>query len=417
MDSKYLNQSVDVLIVGGGPAGLMAATELIRYKCTIRILDTMPSVGRKFLMAGKSGLNITSSNSDVIERYGEFRDWIEPIIEKFGPNDIMQFCQSLGQEIIFGSSGKVFPKCMKSSPLLRVWLTNLVRQGVEIHTSSRWLDFDKKTNSATKNNRITNIVRSNNVSYPIISKATILALGGASWSRLGSDGKWYNILRRYLQTSKNSLVPFAPANAGFKIRWSRHMMKFEGIPVKSVTVKINGIAKKGEFVVTRTGIEGGVIYLFSTMEKGETDKLEVDLMPDVSLLTIAKKLDRNSRKSTLTNFLRKSLGLTGVKFALLREFAYPYPETTLEFARIIKNLELRLDGNYSIDFAISTKGGVATEAVNNGLMLYDLPNVFCAGEMLNWSAPTGGYLLTGCFATGSHVGKSVAKYLNLKLIA
>ena len=416
MNRQSLNFSVDVLVVGGGPAGLIAATELSKYDCKICVIDSMPTVGRKFLMAGKSGLNITTSKSEFLKEYCESEQWITPIIKKFGPEEIMNFCQSLGQKVVFGSSGKVFPESMKTSPLLRTWLAYLKMSGVIFKTSSRWVDFSC-SEAFLRSGNLSNVVQFNLENYFINSRATLLALGGASWPRLGSDGKWYSILQQYLDNRKISLVPFRAANMGVNICWSSQMMKFEGKPVKQIAIKVNGKSKKGEFVVTSSGFEGGVIYKFSTMQSGKLDSFELDLLPDVPLFEVCRKLSGSRRKLTMTNFLRKSLGLTGVKFGLLREFGYPFPNSSIELAKIIKNLHVKIDGTYSIEQAISTKGGVGKEAVNSNLMLNDLPGVFCAGEMLDWTAPTGGYLLTGCFSTGSHAGKSVAKYLNLKLLS
>ena len=257
----------------------------------------------------------------------------------------------------------------------------------------------------------------NGIEHSIMARAVIFALGGASWTKLGSDGKWSNVLKKYFYDSQVSLVPFRASNMGLTVIWSKQMLKFEGEPVKSIAVKVNGTTQKGEFIVTRAGVEGGIIYSLSTSLLGTVNKFELDLLPDISLLSLCKKLDRNRGKSSMSNFLRKAVGLNRVKFGLLREFAHPFPGTYLEFARIIKNLEIKVHGNYSMDYAISTKGGIAKGAVNRSLMLTDLPGVFCAGEMLDWTAPTGGGLLTGCFSTGSYAGNSVAKYLNLKLIS
>ncbi|MDG2475340.1 MAG: TIGR03862 family flavoprotein [Paracoccaceae bacterium] len=416
MKRQSINQRVDILIIGGGPAGLLAASELSNYDCKICVVESMPTLGRKFLMAGKSGLNITTSKTNFLNDYGESKEWIAPLIKNYGPSEIIEFCESLGQGVFFGSSNKVFPISMKTSPLLRAWVARLRRSGVDIQTSMKWIDFNNNINSHPKIGRLSHVVKSGDKDYCIISNATVLALGGASWPRLGSDGKWFNILQKYLGNSKKMLVPFSSANMGLKINWSRQMLKFEGLPVKSIALKVNGEFKKGEFIVSKSGVEGGLIYFLSTMQLEKVTSFEVDLLPNFSITAVYKKLCQPRGKSTMTNFLRKSLGVTGVKFGLLREFGYPFPKTPLELAKIIKNLEVKIDGYYSMDYAISTRGGVSKEAVNAELMLYNLPGVFCAGEMLDWTAPTGGGLLTGCFSTGSHVGKSIAKYLNLKLL-
>ena len=328
MKSQSLNLSVDVLVVGGGPAGLIAATELSKYDCKICLVESMPTVGRKFLMAGKSGLNITTSKNDFLKEYYESEEWITPIIKKFGPNEIMKFCECLGEDIVFGSSGKVFPKSMKTSPLLRAWLARLKMSGVDIKTSSRWMDFSN-LGSFQRGGKLSNVIQSDFRNYFIYSRATLLALGGGSWTKLGSDGKWFNILQKYLDQRKVSLVPFGAANMGVIIRWSSHMLKFEGIPVKQITIKVNGKRKKGEFVITNSGAEGSIIYQFSTVQLGNFDSFELDLLPDVSIPEVCKKLNKRRGKSTMTNFLRKSLGLTGVKLGLLREFGYPFPRTDL----------------------------------------------------------------------------------------
>ena len=412
---KKKDNFVDVLIVGGGPAGLMAANELSAYQCKIRLIETMPTIGRKFLMAGKSGLNITTSNTNFLEDYGDAMEWISPMIKNFGPKQIIKLCDSLGQDVFIGSSGRVFPKAMKTSPLLRAWLKRLKRLGVDIQTATRWIDFDIDRIGSFENKEVVHQIKINERVNSINPRATIFAFGGASWSKLGSDGKWANVLKQYLENPETSIIPFSGSNMGIRVLWSKQMLQFEGQPVKSVSIKVGGTSRKGEFVITKTGVEGGIIYLLSTSQVEFEETFEIDLLPDFSISKICSRLAQPRGRSTASNFLRKVLGLKGVKFGLLREFCYPLPKENEEFAKTIKNLKIKSIGYYSLDSAISTKGGIGKHAVNDELMLKEIPGIFCAGEMLDWTAPTGGSLLTGCFATGSHAGKSVAKYLNLQL--
>ena len=415
-EKKKLDNVVDVLIVGGGPAGLMAADKLSIYECKIHLIDRMPTIGRKFLMAGKSGLNITTAKNNFLEDYGESSDWISPMIKNFGPTQIIKFCKTLGQETFVGSSARVFPKSMKTSPLLRSWLKRLKDSGVQIQTSARWINFGSDTIKLPKNNELVNIVNANDRLQLIGARAVIFAFGGASWSNLGSDGKWSSVLKQHLINPETSIVPFTAANMGVRILWSKQMIRFEGQPVKAVALKVNGLSRKGEFTMTKTGLEGGIIYLLSTWQEDPEKIFEVDLLPDLSISNICLRLNKPRGRSTISNFLRKTLGLKGVKFGLLREFGYPFPETNVELARTIKNLKVKIHGSYPLDFAISTKGGISKHAVTAELMLKDIPGVFCAGEMLDWTAPTGGSLLTGCLSTGLKSGKSVADYLGLRLV-
>ena len=415
-EKKKLDNVVDVLIVGGGPAGLMAADQLSIYKCKIHLIERMPTIGRKFLMAGKSGLNITTAKTNFLEDYGDSSNWMSPMIKNFGPTQIIKFCKILGQDTFVGSSARVFPKSMKTSPLLRSWLKRLKDSGVEIQTSARWINFDSDTIILPKDNDLIHIVKANDGLQLIGARAVIFAFGGASWSNLGSDGKWSSVLKQHLTHPETSIVPFTAANMGIRILWSKQMMRFEGQPVKAVSVKVNGSSQKGEFTITQTGLEGGIIYLLSTWQEDLEKTFEVDLLPDLSISNICLRLNKPRGRSTISNFLRKTLGIKGVKFGLLREFGYPFPEANVELARTIKNLKVKILGYYSLDFAISTKGGIAKHAVTTELMLNDIPGVFCAGEMLDWTAPTGGSLLTGCLSTGLHAGKSVADYLDLKLV-
>ena len=388
-------ESIEALVVGAGPAGLMAASQLADAGIKVVIVDAKPSVGRKFLMAGKSGLNLTKNEplDDFLNAYGDARNWLEPFIREFGPVQVSAWAQGLGQEVFTGSSGRVFPKTMKTSPLLRSWMEGLGKKGVEVRTRWRWtgwdgnyLCFDTPEGAVT-----------------VHAKVTILALGGASWSRLGSDGAW-------AETIDTPIAPFQPANMGFLRKWSNFMTPFLGAPIKPVRLSVGDLSVKGEFVISARGIEGSAVYAVSKALRDGKETLMLDLMPDLSQEAIEAKLKRPRGKNSISNHLRKTLGLKGAKVALLREIG-PLPENAGDLAARIKTLPLVLDGPTPMDEAISTAGGVTQAALTEDLMLKNRPGVFCAGEMLDWETPTGGYLVTACLATGRHAGKAAAKYL------
>ncbi len=387
-------EQVEALVVGAGPAGLMAASRLAEAGVKVVVVDAKPSVGRKFLMAGKSGLNLTKDEpiDEFLNAYGEAREWLEPMLRAFGPIEVQAWAEGLGQEVFTGSSGRVFPKAMKTSPLLRNWMRALADKGVVVRTRWRWTgwDGDALRFDTPDGERV------------IAAKATVLALGGASWARLGSDGAW----AKWLDAPT---APFKPANMGFLRDWSDFMRPHFGAPVKPVRLTVGEHSVKGEFVITARGIEGGAVYaISSTLREG--GELAIDLMPDTKLKDVIAKLNRPRGKNSLSNHLRKTLGLKGVKAALLRE-AGPLPETFTGLAERIKALPLALSGPTPMDEAISTAGGVTQTALDETLMLKSRTGVFCAGEMLDWEAPTGGYLLTACLATGRHAGGGAARYL------
>ncbi len=380
------------LIIGAGPAGLMAAEALNIHGIRPTIIEAKPTVGRKFLMAGKSGLNLTKDEplDEFIAKYGTAAEWLRPMLSAFGPQDVQQWAEELGQPIFTGSSGRVFPKTMKASPLLRAWLGRL---DVEIRTGWRWAGWGADG---------TTIIETDDGRNRISATATILALGGASWARLGSDGKWAEWLGE-------DVAAFKPSNMGFRRTWSTHMVQHFGAPIKTVGVRAGDQTLKGEFVISKTGVEGSAIYALSSQLRAGAD-LVLDLLPDLSEAEIARRLARPRGKASMSNFLRKTLKLTGVKYALLREFG-PLPELS-KLPAYIKALPVPLDGPVDIDEAISTAGGVKASALTDGLMLRKKPSIFCAGEMLDWEAPTGGYLLNGCLATGRWAGFAAAKYVN-----
>jgi uncharacterized flavoprotein (TIGR03862 family) len=400
----------EALVIGAGPAGLMAAEELAKAGIHVLVLDAKPTVARKFLMAGKSGLNVTKDEDweTFVSRYDAPQ--LLPILKEFGPLEVQDWCRALGQDVYTGSSGRVFPAAMKASPLLRAWLQRLTDQGVEIRTRWRWSGFD---GDAFRFDTPIGL-------QTLAPKVTVLALGGASWSRLGSDGAWVPWLRE----KGVQITDWQPANIGFRVDWSRHMAPFFGQPVKGVTLKVcsskvssaprNGTPRgvhdvlderRGEFVISVKGLEGGGIYsIYRYLRDAYT--LALDLLPDISAEEIAHRLARMKPGESTANRLRK-LGLDHTRIALVMEFSRTEP-----FAHL-KHLPIPLQGPRPLDEAISVAGGIAWDALTPDLELKALPNTFVAGEMLDWEAPTGGYLLTACWATGRWAGQAAARRIRL----
>ena len=373
----------DIAVIGAGPAGLMAAEVAATAGCTVAIYDRMPSPARKFLMAGKSGLNITKADADFDAVYNT--PALSPMIAAFGTDDVRAWMAGLGQTSFVGSTGRVFPTAMKASPLLRGWLARLDDRGVTLHRRARWTGW----NGAT--------LRFDGLP-DVTPRATILALGGASWRRLGSDGAWAGLL--------DDVAPFAPSNVGFAAPWSAHMAKHFGTPVKNTGLIVGGRTTRGEFVLSAEGLEGGGLYpLTPALRQGAP--LALDLKPDLTIAQVRARLSKRG-KDSLSNHLRKALRLTPVQIALLRECAAPLPD---DLAPLIKHLPVPLVGPRPLDKAISTAGGLRWSAVDAGLMLRARPGTFAAGEMLDWEAPTGGYLLTACLATGRWAGHHAAGWV------
>lgn len=383
----------DAIVIGAGPAGLMAAEQLGKAGLSVTVADAMPSVGRKFLMAGKSGLNITKAEPDkaFLAAYGEQQPTaLAAALAQFGPDEVIAWAEGLGQPVFTGSTGRVFPTVMKASPLLRGWLARLVGLGVRIETRWRW---DGWRNDALIFETPAGIKEAT-------PQVTVLALGGASWARLGSNGQWAAHLAE-------SIAPFQPANMGFVVQWSDHMAPYLGSPVKSVALTAGNRTSRGEFIISERGIEGGGVYSVSqAMREGAT--LTLDLKPDWSLERTRSALNKPRGKASLSNHLRKVLKFTAVQTALLSEFGRPFPD---DLAALIKALPFTHHGPRPMDEAISTAGGLQFEYLTEDLMMRQKPGVFCAGEMLDWEAPTGGYLITGCLATGRLAGSSAARFL------
>ncbi|WP_289043051.1 TIGR03862 family flavoprotein [uncultured Aliiroseovarius sp.] len=384
------------LVIGAGPAGLMAAGEMARAGLSVTIAEAKPSPARKFLMAGKSGLNLTKA-----EPLASFLDHIDgpdalrKIVADFGPEAVQDWARSLGQAVFTGTSGRVFPRSMKASPLLRAMLADLAKLGVELQRNWRWIGMHGRQ-------MVFDTPDGEQVLTPDV---TVLALGGASWARLGSDGKWVSILAE----NGVSYEPFKPSNMGFFVGWSDHMARHFGAPIKPVRVTAGETSTLGEFVISARGIEGSAIYAVSrAMRDGAP--LVVDLVPGRSEADVAQRLAKPRGKASLTNHLRKALKLDPAKIALLQEFARPLPTDPAELAAVIKAVPICHQGPRPMDEAISTAGGLPFTALDDGLMIKVLPGVFACGEMLDWDAPTGGYLLTTCLATGRHAGRHAAEW-------
>ncbi|MBI3771890.1 MAG: TIGR03862 family flavoprotein [Gammaproteobacteria bacterium] len=400
-----------VAIIGGGPAGLMAAEVLINAGLCVDLYDAMPSLGRKFLMAGKGGMNITHSEPyDVfITRYGARQAILKPILDRFPPDDLRAWAQGLGVETFVGSSRRVFPKDFKAAPLLRAWLHRLREAGVRFHVRHRWCGWNANGELRFQTPAGESCVQAD---------AVILALGGGSWAKLGSDGSWVSLL----QANGVEVAPLRPANCGFDIGWSEHFReRFAGEAIKSVVATFTDAdgdcRQQGELMVTATGLEGGLIYALSARLRDAIDNqgaatLLLDLAPDQELSQLTQQLAKPRGSHSLAKHLRSRAGIEGVKAGLLREVLTPEQlNNPVVLSAAIKALPLQLKSARPLDEAISSAGGVRFEALDERLMIRAHPGVFCAGEMLDWEAPTGGYLFTASFATGRAAGQGVLAWL------
>ena len=387
------------LVIGGGPAGLMAADALLSAGIPTALAEAKPSVGRKFLMAGKSGLNLTRMQAfgPFLAAYGGASRELRPMLQAFTPEAVAAWADSLGGDTFTGSTGRVFPKAMKASPLLRAWMARLRDMGLEVRTRWRWQGWEGPDLWFGTPDGV----------VPERPDVTILALGGASWARLGSDGAWAQ------QFADHGLpvAPFAPANAGLRVDWSRHMAPVFGHPLKNIALQAGEIRSRGEIVLSAKGIEGGGLYPLSPALRAGL-ALRLDLFPDLDLATLTTRLSRPRGKDTRANALRKALKLDKARLALILECLRPLPEAPETLALMLKALPVPHQGLRPMDEAISTAGGVPFAALDAGLMLRARPGTFCAGEMLDWEAPTGGYLLTACLATGLWAGRAAAARLS-----
>lgn len=400
-----------VAIVGAGPAGLMAAEVLAAGGARVEVFDAMPSPGRKFLLAGVGGMNITHAEARprFVARYGARRDAVAQWLSVFGPEALREWIHGLGVETFVGSSGRVFPRDMKAAPLLRAWLQRLRAAGVALHVRHRWQGWDSAGALCFATPAGERTLRPD---------AVVLALGGGSWARLGSDGAWMP----WLAARGVETAPLRPANCGFDLAWSEHFrQRYAGEPVKAVAASWEDPAgrshrQRGEFVVTASGVEGSLIYALSAplreaIEARGVALLELDLAPDRDLEALTRALAQPAGGRSLAKQLRSRAGIAGVKAGLLREAMPRLPEDAQALARLIKHLPLRLRAPRPLDEAISSAGGVRLEALTPELMLRALPGFFCAGEMLDWEAPTGGYLLSACFASGRVAGAGALQWL------
>lgn len=404
-EQKASTHTARVAIVGGGPAGLMAAERLCAAGVAVDLYDAMPSLGRKFLMAGKSGLNLTHGEpfERFLGRFGAATEVLGPALRAFPPEAIRAWAHGLGVETFVGSSGRVFPAEMKAAPLLRAWLRQLRAQGLRVHVRHRWTgwDDDGALTFATPDGAVR-----------VRAEATILALGGASWPRLGSDGAWVSLLA----ARGVAVAALQPANCGFDADWSEHMReRAAGQPLKGVRLSFEGHEAGGECMLTDTGLEGGPVYMLSgplraAIARDGVARPNLDLAPDLGEAALAERLARPRGKKSMATHLKRTVGLSGAKATLLREGAEPADfNDPARLAARIKALPLTLLRPRPIAEAISTAGGIAHDAVSGDFELTALPGTYAVGEMLDWDAPTGGYLLTACLATGRRAGDAVAR--------
>jgi uncharacterized flavoprotein (TIGR03862 family) len=389
-----------IAIIGGGPAGLIAAEKLSAQGLQVTVYERKPSVGRKFLMAGRGGLNLTHSEDlkSFIGRYGPQAEILRPIIRAFPPQALRDWCEGLGEKTFIGTSGRVFPESLKASPLLRAWLARLEKLGVRFMLNHDWRGWDGSSL----------IFETPDGPALIQADAVLLALGGASWPRLGPDGSWVEILKQ----QDVRIAPLQPANCGFVVEWSDvFRKKFAGQPLKPVITTFKDTKIPGEIMITEKGVEGGAIYALSSLLREEinqksTATLILDLKPDLSVALIEQRLKKSRGRDTFSNHLRKTLRLPPVAIGLIMEKRNPP-----ELAPLIKNYSLTLQAPFSIERAISSAGGISFDSVDTRFMLENKPGVFVAGEMLDWEAPTGGYLLQACFATGIHAAQGIIEWL------
>ena len=412
MTPQVENAQYTAAVIGGGPAGLMAAEILCQAGVQVHLYEAKASPGRKFLVAGKGGLNITRAEplEEFVGHYGRQSPRLESYLKAFGPDQVREWLHGLGFETFVGSSGRVFPQVMQAGPVLYAWKTRLLSAGARFHLRHEWLGWDDAGALRFDTSRGVQVVRAD---------AVVLALGGGSWPQLGSTGAWVPLL----EAREVPVAPLKPANCGFDVAWSEHMRtQFAGQPVKAVVLSCaapggQNFRQRGEFIITRYGVEGGLIYsasalLRNTLETWGEANMSLDLAPDWSLAHLEQRLARPRGARSVSSHLARVAGIKGVKTALLWEFLdREVFDDSPRLAQAIKGLRVPLLSARPLAEAISTAGGVSLEALDEHLMLHTLPGVFCAGEMLDWEAPTGGYLLTACLATGRAAGFGAAGWL------
>ncbi len=417
-NTQLISSQPNIAIIGAGPAGLMAAEVIANAGYPVDIFDAMPSVARKFLLAGVGGMNITHAEeySAFVARYGAAQDDLKPILDNFPPEKLRAWIHQLGIETFVGTSLRVFPKDMKAAPLLRAWLHRLRGQGVKFHSRHKWVGWQNNSPQQGWQFQTPDELQTKHFA------ATVLALGGASWQKLGSDGQWCNPLK----AANITVAPLQPSNCGFELQWSRYIKeRFAGTPLKNVQLSLTDVngkfwQKTGEFVISEYGLEGSLIYALSAplrelIANDTKVSLWLDWLPQYTEDQIAAKLTGSRKGVSLPNLLKKSLKLPPVAISLLKEY---WPDLNSNDHRAIasglKKMLLQPHATRPIDEAISSAGGICWSEVNNNLMLQQLPGVFVAGEMLDWEAPTGGYLLSGCFATGQKAGAGVVSWIKNK---
>lgn len=395
-----------IAIIGAGPAGLAAAERLTQAGLCVHIHDRMPSPARKFLMAGRGGLNLTHSEPFelFLARYAEAADRLRPALERFPPQALREWALELGEETFIGSSGRVFPKSFKASPLLRAWLARLARQGATLMPRQCWLGWDDTGSLVFETPEGRTTTR---------PQAAILALGGASWPRLGSDGGWVRVLRE----KGVQVRELSPSNMGVHVNWSELFRnRFAGTPLKRIALTCGDARVRGEAMVTQNGLEGGAIYALSRRLRHEVQSglstLLVDLRPDMDVTALTARIEAASPKLSFSNLMRKAAGLSPVATGLLREaMGQERPENAATLAHLIKTVPVAITGLAGISRAISSAGGIVWDDVGEDYALRPLPGTFACGEMLDWDAPTGGYLLQACFATGRAAAEGVLAHL------
>ena len=402
-----------IAIIGGGPAGMMAAEHLAVHDLDVTLFEGKPAVLRKFLVAGKGGLNLTRSEDFQVflSRYGDHAAEFEPYLRTFGPEQVQTWANNTGSSTFVGSSGKVFPREFQSVSLRRNWIDRLLQFGVCFQVNHHWVGWNDQQEL---------LFQTKNGVTSFQANAVVLALGGASWPTTGSDGSWVsNLTERSI-----NIVPFSPSNCGFNINWSSHFRdRFQGVPVKTVILQTHftdqpQYHRRGEFIITNYGVEGSLIYFFSANIRNEILKnnqatIFLDLAPDWSTAMLESKLSQPRGSRTLSSHIKKNIGIEGVKAGLLWEFVpRSIMEDPVSLARTIKSLPIPLLSPRPIEEAISSAGGIHFSELDDQLMIKKLPGVFCAGEMLDWEAPTGGYLLTGCLTTGIAAAKGVLNWLS-----
>jgi uncharacterized flavoprotein (TIGR03862 family) len=408
LGSETLVKIPSVAVIGAGPAGLMAAEVMAGAGLEVIVFDRMASAGRKFLLAGRGGLNITHSEAlpRFLTRYGEVNSRLRAAIERFPPEATRAWCDELGQNTFVGSSGRVFPKAFKSSPLLRAWLRRLADLGVQFRRHHRWIGWDAAGAL---------LFETSEAAVSVRPDACVLALGGASWPRLGADGSWVGLLA----AQGIDVAPLRPANCGFVVPWSDFFRdRFAGHPLKRIALSFRGRTIRGEGMVTKLGIEGGAAYAFSAAlrdaiaTEGEAT-LYVSLRPELPTAELHRRLEVPRGKQSLSTFLRKAAGLSPVAIGLLREVCRDKLAAidASALASLIQGLPLRLTGTLPIERAISTAGGISFSEIDDRFMLHRRPGTFVAGEMLDWEAPTGGYLLQACLSTGVNAAHGILQWL------